>query len=171
MIENPRRYPIILFDWGNTVMRDDPSSTMPMVEWQTVEPIDGIGSVLDYLQSSGRQVMLATSAAFSDETQIRGALARVGIDRYFSRIFCFKNTHLPKGEAFYREILDGLNIPPTEALMVGDSFERDVQDANAVGIFAVWFNPESDESRQANSHTTIHSMQELRHFFESLDGK
>jgi len=37
MPENPIRYPTVLFDWGDTVMRDDPASTIPMVEWQTVE--------------------------------------------------------------------------------------------------------------------------------------
>lgn len=168
---NHPRYPIVLFDWGNTVMRDDPASTVPMIEWQHVEIIDGVASVLEYLRTSGRQVMLATGAAVSDETQIRGALARVGIDKYFSRIFCFKNVHLPKGEAFYRQILDTLNVPPTETLMVGNSFERDVQDANAVGIFAVWFNPDSEEIRSANSHSTVHSMQGLRLFFESLDNQ
>lgn len=164
------RYPTVLFDWGNTIMRDDPASTVPMVEWPTVETIEGIASVLKYLQSSGRQVMLATGAAISDETQIRGALARGGVNQYFARIFCFKNIHIPKGEAFYREILDTLDVPPTQVLMVGDSFERDVQDANAVGIFAVWFNPGSEELREANSHITVHSMQELHTFFQSLDG-
>ena len=171
MPDNPLRFPIILFDWGDTVMRDDPTSTVPMVEWQTIEVIEGIASALDYLHSSGRQIILATSAAISDETQIRAALARGGVDKYFSRIFCFKNMHLPKGEAFYRQILENLNLPATQALMVGDSFERDVQDANAVGIFAIWFNPKSEETRRANSHITVHSMQELRLFFESLDNQ
>jgi putative hydrolase of the HAD superfamily len=151
-------------------MRDDPASNVPMVEWRSVEAVDGITGVLEYLASSGRQAMLATGAAISDESQIRGALARVEIDRYFSRIFCFKNIHLPKGEAFYREILDRLNVPPTELLMVGDSFEQDIQDANAVGIFAVWFNSGSEEHRTANSHVTVHAMPELRQFFRSLDG-
>lgn len=171
MIDQLLRYPAVLFDWGDTVMRDDPDSMVPMVEWPTIEVIEGVASVLEYVKSSGRRAILATSAAISDEGQIRAALARGGLDGHFSRIFCFKNTHLPKGEAFYREILDRLDIPPTEALMVGDSFERDVQDANAVGIYAVWFNPNSDENRSANSHITVHSMQELRAFLESLDQK
>src|SRR5512134_2947569 len=105
MAENPLRYPTVLFDWGDTVMRDDPASTVPMVEWQTVEVIEGIADVLEYLRSCGRHIVLATSAAISNDDQIHGALARGGLDRYFSRIYCFKNTNLPKGEAFYRHIL------------------------------------------------------------------
>lgn len=170
MPETTLRYPTVLFDWGDTVMRDDPALTVPMVEWPTVEVIEGIADVLAYLRSSGRRIVLATSASISDEGQIRGALRRGGLDMYFSRIFCFKNTNLPKGEEFYRHILNELRIPPAQALMVGDGFEKDIRAANAVGIFAVWFNPRSDETRQTSLHTTVHSMSELRAFLESLDG-
>lgn len=169
MTDNQLRYPTVLFDWGDTVMRDDPTSTVPMIEWQTIEVIEGIADVLAYLHSSGRQIVLATSADISDENQIRGALARGGLDEYFSHIYCFKNTQLPKSEEFYRHILSDLGIPAANALMVGDSFEKDVQAANAVGIFAVWFNPRSNDIRQGDMHVTVHSLQELRTFFESFD--
>jgi putative hydrolase of the HAD superfamily len=169
MGENPLRYPTVLFDWGDTVMRDHPEITIPMVEWETVEVIEGIADVLAYLHSSGRQIVLATSAEISDEGQIRGALARVGLDTYFSHIYCFKNTHLPKGEAFYRHILNELHISASGALMVGDGFEKDVRIPNTLGMFAVWFNPRSDETRMSDNHVTVHSMQELREFFEALD--
>lgn len=165
----PIHYPTILFDWGDTVMRDDPASTIPMVEWPTVEVIEGIESVLEYLQSSGRRIVLATSASISNEAQIWAALARAHLDGYFSHIYCFKNTHLPKGEEFYRHILKDLGISADEALMVGDGFEKDVSAANNTGIFAVWFNPSSDEVHNSGRHSTVHSMQELHSFFLSLD--
>ena len=153
MTKNPLRYPTILFDWGNTVMLDDPASTIPMVEWQTVEVIEGIAYVLEYLHPSGRRIVLA-----------RGGLAS-----YFSRIYCFKNTNLSKGEALYRHILSDLSIPATDALMVGDGFEKDIQAANSVGIFAVWFNPRSEETRPGELYITVHSMGEFLEFFRSLD--
>ena len=165
------RYPIILFDWGDTVMRDYPEITIPMVEWETVEVIEGIVDVLAYLHSSGRRIVLATSAQISDEDQIRGALRRGGLDTYFSKIYCFKNTKLPKGEAFYRHILNELDIPASEALMVGDGFEKDVQIPNMLGMFAVWFDPRSHEIGKDDLYGAVHSMQELRQFFESLDQK
>jgi len=159
------RYPTILFDWGDTVMRDDPAMTAPMVEWETVEVIDGIAEVLAFLHASGRCIVLATSAEISDESQIRGALARGRLDAYFSRIYCFKNTKLQKGEAFYRHILNDLKIPASDALMVGDHFEKDVQIPNSLGIFAVWFNQRSDETRDSDLLITAHSMRELLKFF------
>jgi len=169
MAETPLRYPVILFDWGDTVMYDDPASSVPMVEWETVQVVEGSAEVLSYLRSSGRRIVLATSASISDESQIRGALARGGLDSYFSHIYCFKNTHLPKGEAFYRHVLSDLDIPATDALMVGDGFEKDVQIPNSLGIFAVWFNPRSEEMRQGGLHVTVHSMGELQEFFRMLN--
>jgi putative hydrolase of the HAD superfamily len=165
------RYSTVLFDWGDTVMRDDPTSTVPMVEWESVEVVEGITDVLASLHASGRRIVLATSASISDEGQIRGALRRGGLDTFFSEIYCFKNTHLLKGEAFYCHILNDLAISHSDTLMVGDDFEKDVQAANAVGIFAVWFNPGSAEARNGDLHVTLHSMQELRAFFKALDRK
>jgi len=167
----PKQYLTILFDWGDTVMKDDPASNVPMLEWQTVETIPGVESVLEYLQASGRRIVLATSASISNESQIWAALGRESLDKYFSRIFCFENTGLPKGVEFYRYILDHLGIHPSEALMVGDSFEKDVLDANSLGIFAIWFNQRSEDVKQGELSLTVHSMAALRSYFTSLDQK
>ncbi len=67
-------YPTILFDWGDTVMKDDPASNVPMLEWQTVETIPGVESVLAYLQTSGRRIVLATSASISNESTDLGCV-------------------------------------------------------------------------------------------------
>ena len=168
MTENTLRYANILFDWGDTVMRDYPERTAPMVEWEQIEVIDGIAEVLSYLHASGRRIALATSASISGESQIRGALARGGLDSYFSRIYCFKNTNLPKGEAFYRHILDDLNVPASEVLMIGDGFEKDVQVPNRLGTFSIWFNPSSEETRRDEYHVTVHKLKEVIDFFETL---
>ena len=142
-----------------------------MVEWETVEVIEGIAGVLAYLHSSGRRIVLATSASISDEAQIWEALARGRLDSYFSHIYCFKNTNLLKSEEFYRHILNDLHIAVADALMVGDGFETDVEIPNKLGMFAMWFNPRSDETHNNDFHVTVHSMEQLREFFHSLDQK
>ena len=152
-------------------MRDNPASGIPMVQWETVDVIEGIAGLLKYLQSSGRQIVLATSASISDEGQIRGALARGGLDGYFSRIYCFKNTSLPKGEEFYRYILSDLRISASDALMIGDGFEKDVEIPNQLGMFAVWFNPRSEELRTSKFHIPVHSTAGLLEFMQSLDAR
>ena len=169
MSQNNLHYRTVLFDWGDTVMHDYPERINPMVEWETVEVVEGIAEILAFLHSTGRQIILATSAAISDEEQIRGALKRGGLDTYFSRIYCFKNTQLPKGETFYRYILDDLQLSPSNALMVGDGFEKDIQIPNQLGMYGVWYNPKSVKIRRDEMHFTVHSMGQLRAFFETLD--
>ena len=151
----------VFFDWGDTVMVDDPAATAPMLDWDVVEAVEGIQAVLAACKSAGKAIALATNAAVSEETQIRMALARVELDSYFERIYCFKNTGPAKSEAFYRHLLQDLNLQPEQALMIGDSFEKDVRQANLAGIPAIWFNPKTDEVKSAPLHTTAHSMREI----------
>ena len=166
---NTIHYPTILFDWGDTVMRDYPAITIPMVQWNKVEVIDGVADVLTYLQKSGRRIILATSASISNEKQIWGALKRGGLDEYFSHIYCYKNTHLPKGKEFYQHILNDLKIPATDALMVGDGFEKDIQIPNSLGMYAIWYNPRTDEIHNGELHITVRSMEECLDYFKLVD--
>jgi FMN phosphatase YigB (HAD superfamily) len=164
---NFSRYSVILFDWGDTVMKDDPSQNAPMVAWPQVEMVAGVEALLESLHTHGRIIALATSADVSDEAQIRGALARINLDRYFDKIYSFRNTGLPKSAALYQYILNDLKIQPTEALMIGDSFEKDVLAANQVGIAAVWFNPSTTEIRDGAAFVTVHSLAELLARFQA----
>jgi FMN phosphatase YigB (HAD superfamily) len=161
------RYSVILFDWGNTVMKDDSRQSAPMVDWPQVEVVAGAETLLENLHTNGRIIALATSADVSNEAQIRGALARVGLDRYFDKIYSFRNTGLPKSAALYRYILDDLKVQPAEALMIGDHFEKDVLAANQVGLAAVWFNPSTAETRDGAAFVTVHSLAELLARFKS----
>lgn len=163
----PDLFTHILFDWGDTLMDDDPAQTTPMADWPTVRSVPGADKVLAHLKAAGKTVCLATSANVSDEAQIRAALARVGLEQFISRVFCFKNTGLPKGEAFYRHILTELQLDPARALMVGDSFEKDVLAANAAGMAAIWFNVRTPEQRSSARCLTVHSMSELLAWFST----
>lgn len=153
------KYKYILFDWGDTLMKDSPSEK-PMLEWPVVEAVEGVIEILRRLERFA-WLVVATSAVISDEAQIYGALKRVDLDRYIHKIYCFKNTGLNKSPAFYHYILRDLGAAPEEALMVGDSFENDVIAANQAGMYAIWFNPKSNERRMNHLHTTIHAMPEL----------
>jgi FMN phosphatase YigB (HAD superfamily) len=158
---NFSRYSVILFDWGDTLMKDDPRQSAPMVDWPQVEMVAGAEALLESLHTQGRVIALATSADVSNEAQIRGALARVNLDQYFDKIYSFRNTGLPKSAALYRYILDDLKVLPTEALMIGDHFEKDVLAANQAGLAGVWFNPSTAETRDGAAFVTIHSLAEL----------
>src|SRR5574340_1232596 len=109
-------YPIVMFDWGDTLMNDDPSMQVPMVDWPRVEAVEGAAALLEYLVASGRRCILATSADVSSPDQIRLALARVELDSFIERIYSFTSTGLPKGDLFYRHILADLGAGPGDLL-------------------------------------------------------
>lgn len=151
-------------------MVDDPASSTSMLEWEVVQRVPGIEEVLALLKTNGKTIVLATSAAVSDEEQIRLALARVGLDSFFDKIYCFKNTGLNKSQEFYQYLLKDMQLLPSQALMVGDSFEKDVLSANKAGIAAIWFNEKTNENKRAALHINVHSMKELANIFATENG-
>jgi putative hydrolase of the HAD superfamily len=142
-------------------MKDRPDFKIPMYQWPRVEAVEGAEEVLRALYPT-RTISLATGSAYSDEDEIRWALARVNLDQYFDKIFCFLNTGYPKStEAFYQRILDDLHASPPQVLMVGDGLEKDVMIPNRVGIRAIWLNRQTQETRKGDLYSTIHSLSDL----------
>jgi len=159
-------YTYVLFDWGNTVMRDNPLLTTPMYLWPEIRIVDGIRDCLQVISKKSK-IILATSAQISNEAEIKLALHRVGIDQYFTRIFCYENIGIPKTtEKFYEIIMERLNSRPSDLVMIGDSFEADIKLANRVGIYGIWFNAGDEEDRQGELYRTIHNMNELMQIFK-----
>lgn len=151
----------VLFDWGDTVMRNYPSFSGPMQSWPKVEMISGVRGILDALRPSFT-LALATNAVDSDEADIRSALNRCGLEKAFDFIFCFRQVGHRKPEAeFYRAVLKRLGLKASEVFMVGDLFDGDVRAANAQGIAAVWFHPGSQVSKTGPAHRTIHRFEDL----------
>jgi putative hydrolase of the HAD superfamily len=163
-----QRFKVTLWDWADTVMVDtDPTSPLPMCEWADLRLVPGVEAVLRHCEASGRQVVLATSAAVSDEAQIRRALDRVGVDKYFRRVFCQRNTGLGKCEAFYRKIVAELGAAAEDVLMIGDSLEKDIVPAEKAGISALWYNESG--KKQGTAKATVTSMAEMLQWFQHLD--
>ena len=165
-----KRHPIVMFDWGDTLMVDAPGASTPMSEWPEVRAVDGAAALLGHLLASERRIMLVTSARASDEPQIRVALARVGLDGFVERIYCFKNTGLPKGAELYQLILRNLNANADQVVMIGDNFENDIQPANACGIQGIWLKPLGNDLANGARFTTVRSHQAILSHFQALDG-
>jgi putative hydrolase of the HAD superfamily len=150
----------IIFDWGDTVMKDNPARTDAMYLWPKVELVDGAAEVLSRLALSCK-IYIATSAA-SDEAMVRKALARVGVDGCFHAVFTAHSTGVPKTDPrFWQYILKALNTRPERVMMVGDNFKGDVLTPSQQGIQAVWFNPHSAEVRSGENYRTIHKLSDL----------
>lgn len=151
----------VIFDWGDTIMRDDPGRTEPMCLWPHVELVAGAKEVLSALSRTA-QIHLATNAAASDEAMIRQALARVEVDSYFQAIFTAKSFGFKKSAPeFWVRVLKELKAKADDVMVVGDSFEADVAAPSSLGLRAVWLNVRSKEERSGERYRTIHDLAEL----------
>jgi len=151
----------ILFDWGDTLMRDFKESCGPMKDWPLVEAIPGAAELLSALHPNWI-LAIATNADISDEQDIRAALQRVALDQWLDKVYCFKNIgHNKPSLEFYLYILNDLKLIPQSVFMVGDNYEADVMGANRCGIRAIWFNNRDRENRKTDLLRTIHRLSEL----------
>jgi FMN phosphatase YigB (HAD superfamily)/HD superfamily phosphodiesterase len=132
----------LIFDWGDTVMRDFSEFAVPMASWPRVEAVPGIAPTLALLKGRYR-VALASNAEESGADEVRRALRRVGLDDYFERIFTARDLGASKQDpAYYRQVLQALGVSAGQALMVGDGYAGDVLGAKYAGLRAAWYNPQ-----------------------------
>jgi HAD superfamily hydrolase (TIGR01509 family) len=151
----------LLFDWGDTLMRDDPHASGPMCAWERVEALPHASGVLASLRSQWL-IALATNAVDSNETDIRAALKRVDLDGLIDKIYCYRGIgHKKPADGFFQYVFNDLRLDCTQIVMIGDSFEKDVLGANQAGIRSIWLNTKSAESKTGTMYSTIHDLKDL----------
>ena len=139
--DQPSNNPILVFDWGDTLMKVLPSFSGPMSTWPQVAQVDGASEVLADL-SAAYHLVVATNASDSDASQVWEALKRAGLDSYLKAVFTSRELASRKPElAFYRQIEKVMDRPPYEMVMIGDKFQDDVLGPKQAGWRAVWYNP------------------------------
>lgn len=133
--------PVLIFDWGDTLMRVFPDQQGPMMEWPRVEEVPGAGLTLAKL-AAGYRLLVATNAGASTSAQVRLALARAGLDDFFEMVLTPHELGAIKADpAFYRGIASLLSAPPDQLTMLGDAYATDILSARRAGLKTVWFNP------------------------------
>jgi HAD superfamily hydrolase (TIGR01493 family) len=131
----------VVFDWGDTVMRDFRVYEGPMAYWPLVEAVEGVDEVLRVLQPRYR-LALATNASDSNENLVRWALYRAGLNWFFEKVFVSSDLGVEKPDGrFFASVLTGLRLPAQQVVMVGDNYTNDVLGAKTAGLWTVWFNP------------------------------
>jgi putative hydrolase of the HAD superfamily len=158
---------VLLFDWGDTLMSEDGPQDFSMADWTDVRALDGAAEVLAEL-SSRYTLAVATNATVSKQPDIWRALGRVGLDRFIREVFCFTEIGRKKDDpAFWRIVLDRLQVSPAEAVMIGDSLEQDVFGPRKAGVRAIWFNWKN-EVLPADDVRVIRHLKELLTMFPNL---
>jgi putative hydrolase of the HAD superfamily len=158
----------LIFDWGNTVMRDFPDKPGPMAHWDHVEYIPYIEDCLEKLL--GKYIMcLASNAGFSDASLMIEALKRVGAEKYFHHFFTSKDLGYQKPDKrFFTSITEKVNVEPMQCIMIGDSYEKDIIGAKAVGMKTILFNEKKILSDFPDADKIITSMKELAKAIETI---
>jgi putative hydrolase of the HAD superfamily len=151
----------LLFDWGNTLMKDFPEYSGPMAGWPRVAVIPGVPETLAGLKPAWRLAM-ATNAADSDEPDIRAALRRAALDPLIDEIYCFRQLGCKKpSPEFFLAVLADLGLPAGRVIMIGDSMEGDVLGAVRAGLRAAWFHPDGPETVETPQIRTLRDFRAL----------
>lgn len=130
----------LIFDWGNTLMRDFVHNEGPMALWPEVEVISGVTEVLEKLKNE-YSLCVATNAGISDTALMRKALERGGIDSYFLFFYSSKDLGYTKPDIrFFEEILSQSGFSAADSVMIGNDYLKDIQGAKQAGLKTILFN-------------------------------
>lgn len=129
----------IVFDWGDTLMRDL-SFPGAMKNWPEVYLIPDIEVCLEELQKDFK-LYVGSNAGDSVAADIEEALQRVGILKYFDKVFSSKDIGYEKPHIkFFGHIRNKLQAQEGELLMIGNSCKKDIAGAKNDGWNTIWFN-------------------------------
>jgi putative hydrolase of the HAD superfamily len=124
----------VVWDWGDTLMRDIPGQDGPMAAWPHVEAMPGAVEALDRLQTIPVHC-LATNAQDSGPADVAVALERVGLRGFLTRILVSPELGVAKPDPdFFREVTRRLDLPPADLVSVGNDYGKDIVPAKAVGM-------------------------------------
>jgi putative hydrolase of the HAD superfamily len=157
-----RQITTLVFDWGNTIMVDDGQFSGKMMDWPSVQAIDGAYGTLKLL-STEYQLVLASNAEDSTTQDIYSAFEKVNLDSFFHKIFTHNELSAKKPDLlFYHTLVEKINCPVEKIVMIGDDYVKDIVGAKLAGWKAIWFNPSGLTSK---GHLPLQDM-EVRNFTE-----
>ncbi len=108
--------------------------------WEVMCLFPGTVETLGRLRDSGVTMALVTNG---DKTQQRRKIERYDLARFFEVIQIEGEFGAGKPEeAVYRHVLERLDVPASEAWMVGDHFEWDVAAPQRLGLRGIWLDRE-----------------------------
>lgn len=151
----------IIFDWGDTLMKDYIQYNGPMVDWPQVDVVLGVKEALSKIYES-YICCVASNAGSSDGKLMRLALDRVGIEKYFREFFTSKELGAKKPDIkFFQEILNRLNLNPYEVVMVGNDYNKDIEPAKTVGMWTILYSETKEPNNFQCADFIIDDMEEL----------
>ncbi len=114
---------------------------------------DAVRGVVDRLRAAGIAVVAVATDEFPDPVRRKLAVLFDDPEAVFDDIVTPRDTGTMKpAKAFYREVLDAHGVAPGEAVVVGDSWERDLAPAADLGMVTVLLRRDGSEPVGAPDH-------------------
>jgi putative hydrolase of the HAD superfamily len=118
-----------------------------------------LDDVLVELERKGFKLGVITNTVTSREEDVRVALRKIGIERYFDLILTSVDVgHKKPDERIFMTALRRLRVKPYEAVMVGNQIGTDIVGGNRVGMKTVLFK----WNRRYNERITLPEEQPTR---------
>ena len=151
----------IVFDWGDTLMKDFSEYEGPMADWDYVEIVDGVSKSL-HIVSQSYICCVASNAGASNSELMGMALKRVDIQQYFQYLFTSRELGFSKPSLdFFNRIVQNLGFTPQECIMVGNDYNKDIIPAKKIGMQTILFSQGSKEANLDYADYVMSSMENL----------
>ncbi len=125
---------VLLFDWGDTLMFDNPEYSGPMVLWPQITMMSGVKETVPKL-SRMYKCVVASNASESNSESMKGAFQKVELDSFFSLFITSKELNVKKPEKdFYTKIALILGCSEKNICMIGNDYRKDIEPAKSVGM-------------------------------------
>lgn len=129
--------------------------------------LPGAQKVLAELKRAGFLLGLVTNTSLPHSI-IKDEFVRLALYEYFDTVVCSSEIVFRKPDrAMFDVALRALNVPPSEAMFVGDSYHADIVGAKNVGMKTAWLNPARQPvPGDAKPDYAITSLEEILEFAE-----
>ncbi|MFQ5871592.1 MAG: HAD family hydrolase [Candidatus Geothermarchaeales archaeon] len=154
----------VLFDFGDTlaVERRGPGGEF--------EGAPHVESVLRELSRRFRLSVVSNTSTWR-EREIRNALRRMGLERYFDAVVTSVDVGSPKPEAeIFQEAMRRLGVEAHECMMVGDRTDADILGGNRLGMETVHIDwqPHQEETTDPELQKPDHTIRSLKEILELI---
>ena len=130
----------------------------------SVALIEKADEVIEYLYNKNYMLFVATNGLVRLQ---KPRIINSNISKYISDIIVSEEVGLAKpNPIIFKTLLQNNNINSSEAIMIGDSLEKDIQGAKNANMKSIWYNPkEKNNNTNIIPDYEIKSLLELKHLF------
>ena len=140
----------LLFDWGDTLMKNNLECDTPMAFGEKVEPMPGVIETMPVLYNKHKCIVVS-NAKDSNSELMQKAFERIELDIYFHEFITSKELGATKpNPAFFQGVLSSFNLNLSETAMIGNDYEKDITGAKNVGLKTIFITTEQGEFPNAD---------------------